>query len=125
MGPDAEVDGGRGDDAARTARRTRPASPELTLAQIETRNALAHAQRERANAAAKAKRDVAIIGSANRVAGMSLTAYREGALALVNVLEAQRNARDLLGQYIDDLAAAWIATAELRVFSAIPTPPHP
>jgi hypothetical protein len=33
------------------------------------------------------------------------------------VLEAQRVARDVLGQYIDDLAAAWVATAELRVFS--------
>ena len=117
-------DRNRGPIAQAEAERNR-AQAELTLAQIETRNALAHAQRERANAAAKAKRDVAIIGSANRVAGMSLTAYREGALALVNVLEAQRNARDLLGQYIDDLAAAWIATAELRVFSAIPTPPHP
>jgi outer membrane protein TolC len=47
---------------------------------------------------------------------MSLTAYREGQSSLPNVLEAQRNARDVLGQYIDDLAAAWIASASLRVF---------
>jgi hypothetical protein len=32
-------------------------------------------------------------------------------------LEAQRNARDILGQYIDDLAEAWIASAELRVYT--------
>jgi outer membrane protein TolC len=52
---------------------------------------------------------------------MSLVAYREGAASLPNVLEAQRSARDVRGQYIDDLAAAWIATAELRVLSLTPT----
>jgi hypothetical protein len=36
------------------------------------------------------------------------------------VLEAQRNAREILGQYIDDLAAAWIATASLRVYTLTP-----
>jgi outer membrane protein TolC len=53
---------------------------------------------------------------------MALTAYREGASTLASVLEAQRTARDVLGQYIDDLAAAWIATAELRAL-ATPVPP--
>jgi len=48
---------------------------------------------------------------------MSLTAYREGQSSLPNVLEAQRNARDILGQYVDDLAEAWIASAELRVYT--------
>ena len=57
----------------------------------------------------------------SRRVAMSLTAYREGAASLPNVLEAQRNARDVRGQYIDDLAAAWIATAELRVLSLTPT----
>jgi outer membrane protein TolC len=52
---------------------------------------------------------------------MSLTAYREGAASLPNVLEAQRNARDVLGQYIDDLSNAWIATAELRVLALAPS----
>jgi len=32
----------------------------------------------------------------------------------------QRNARDILGQYIDDLAAAWIASASLRVYVLTP-----
>jgi outer membrane protein, heavy metal efflux system len=117
-------DRNRGPIALAEAERNR-AQADLTLAQIETRNALAHAQRARANAVARAERDVAIIASANRVASMSLMAYREGALALGNVLEAQATARDLLAQYIDDLAAAWVATAELRVFSATPTPPQP
>jgi outer membrane protein TolC len=53
---------------------------------------------------------------------MSLTAYREGAASLPNVLEAQRNARDVLAQYIQDLANAWIATAELRVLALVPSP---
>ena len=52
---------------------------------------------------------------------MALTAYREGASGLANVLEAQRAAREVLREYIDDLAAAWVATAELRVFSTPPT----
>ena len=36
---------------------------------------------------------------------------------LPNVLEAQRNARDVLAQYVADLADAWIATAGLRVLT--------
>jgi cobalt-zinc-cadmium efflux system outer membrane protein len=93
------------------------ATAELALAQVEARNQVAHALRERANAMAKVARDARLVTSANAVAAMSLTAYREGASSLPNVLEARRNARDLLGQYIDDLAAAWIATAELRALS--------
>jgi hypothetical protein len=37
------------------------------------------------------------------------------------VLEAQRNARDVLATYIDDLTSAWIATAELRVLAIAPS----
>ena len=56
-----------------------------------------------------------ILSSAGRVAALSLTAYREGAAPLATAIEAQRNSREILAQYIDDLAAAWIATAALRV----------
>ena len=62
------------------------------------------AQRDRARACAsertrsrKVARDRQLVASADRVAAMSLTAYREGASSLPNVLEAQRNARDVLG----------------------------
>jgi outer membrane protein TolC len=48
---------------------------------------------------------------------MSLVAYREGAQALATVLEAQRNARDILSQYINDLADVWIASATLRLYA--------
>src|SRR6185312_8689609 len=101
-------DRNRGQIAQAEAERIR-ASAELTVAQVEARNEIAHGTRERANA----------------VAAMALTAYREGASALPNVLEAQRSARDVLGQYIDDLAAAWIATAELRVLALTPTSVSP
>jgi cobalt-zinc-cadmium efflux system outer membrane protein len=101
------------------------AAAEVTLARIEARNQIAHVSREREIALGRVRRDQQVVTSANRVAAMSLTAYREGAAALPNVLEAQRNARDVLAQYIDDLAAAWVATAELRVLALSPAPPKP
>lgn len=117
-------DRNKGPIAQAEAERVR-AQAELTLAQVEARTELARAQRERQNALAKVARDRALVIAANRVAAMALTAYREGASSLPNVLEAQRSARDVLAQYIDDLAAAWVATAELRVFSLTPTSPVP
>ena len=95
----------------------RRARAELALAQAEGAARIARARRERDIAMAKVGRDRVLLASANRVASMSLTAYREGQSSLPNVLEAQRNARDILGQYIDDLAAAWIAAASFRVFT--------
>ncbi|HWC73030.1 MAG TPA: hypothetical protein VG454_03760, partial [Gemmatimonadales bacterium] len=65
----------------------------------------------------------ALVASANRVAAMSLQAYSEGAVALANVLEAQRNAREILARYIDDLAAADTAARTLRWLTATPDEP--
>jgi cobalt-zinc-cadmium efflux system outer membrane protein len=113
-------DRNRGAVAQAEAERMR-AQAELTLAQVEARNQVAHATRLRANALARVERDRALVASADRVAAMSLTAYREGASALANVLEAQRSTRDVRAQYIDDLSAVWIATAELRVLALTPT----
>jgi cobalt-zinc-cadmium efflux system outer membrane protein len=92
----------------------------LALARAEGAARIARTRRQRDIALAKVGRDRILLASANRVASMSLTAYREGQSSLPNVLEAQRNARDILGQYIDDLAAAWIATASLRVYVLTP-----
>jgi cobalt-zinc-cadmium efflux system outer membrane protein len=114
-------DRNRGPIAQAEAERIR-AEAELRLAQVEARNDIAHATRERENALARAVRDQALVASANRVVSMSLTAYQEGASSLSNVLEAQRTARDVLSQYIDDLASAWIATAELRALAASASP---
>jgi cobalt-zinc-cadmium efflux system outer membrane protein len=107
-------DRNRGAVAQANAQRQR-AEAELSLARIETSALLARSARERENAIARLARDRVTVEAANRVAAMSLTAYREGAMALPSVLEAQRTAREVLAQYIDDLAAAWIATASLRV----------
>jgi cobalt-zinc-cadmium efflux system outer membrane protein len=110
-------DRNRGPIAQAESERIR-AEAELRLARIEARNDIAHATRERENALARVVRDRTLVTSANRVVSMSLTAYQEGASSLPNVLEAQRTARDILAQYIDDLASAWIATAELRALAA-------
>ena len=93
------------------------ARAELALALFQTQAAIGRARRERAAALEKLQRDKVLVESANRIAGMSLIAYREGAQGLPAVLEAQRNARDILSQYINDLADAWIATATLRLYS--------
>jgi len=90
------------------------------LARVESQARIARALRERATALSKVERDRALLTGAERVATMSLTAYREGAASLPNVLEAQRNVRAVRAQYIDDLAAAWIATATLRVVTLTP-----
>lgn len=117
-------DRNRGAIAQAQAERAR-AQAELTLAQVEARNEIAHALRERANAIARVDRDRQLVVSADRVAAMAITAYREGAQSLPEVLQAERSARDVLAQYIDDLSAAWIATAELRVFSLTSATPFP
>lgn len=109
-------DRNRGAIAQAEAERSR-AVAELALAKVDARNQIAHAMRQRQIAIAKADRDRGLVASAERVAAMSLTAYREGAATLTSILEARRAARDLLVQFVDDLAAAWIATAELRALS--------
>ena len=106
----------RGPIAVAEAERER-ARAELALALFETQATIGRARRERAVALEKLQRDRVLVESANRIVAMSLVAYREGAQGLPAVLEAQRNARDILSQYITDLADAWIATATLRLYS--------
>ena len=99
------------------------ARAELTLAHLETKTAIGRAQRQRNFALERVRRDQSLVADASRIVAMSLTAYREGAQGLPAVLEAQRNAREILGQYIDDLAEAWIATSTLRLYNlTIQTP---
>ncbi|HVD60375.1 MAG TPA: TolC family protein [Gemmatimonadaceae bacterium] len=104
----------RGAIALAEASRVR-ASAELAVTRLETDAQVARATRERKAFAERVARDRLLLESANRVAAMSLTAYRAGAAALPNVFEAQRNARDVLAQYIDDVAAARIADSVLRL----------
>src|SRR5438046_2854276 len=73
-------------------------------------------------AVARLERDRRLLSSADRVAAMSLQAYAEGVVALPNVLEAQRNAREALARYIDDVAAANDAAAAVRLLTATESP---
>jgi cobalt-zinc-cadmium efflux system outer membrane protein len=116
-------DRNRGGIAVADAERAR-ASAELALTKVEMRNQVAHATREREMALARVTRDRQLVESANRVAAMAFTAYREGAASLTNIIEARRDATAVLAQYIDDLAAAWIATAELRALASSETGPQ-
>jgi outer membrane protein, heavy metal efflux system len=111
----------KGPIAVAKAERER-ADAELTITQVESRTAIARATREQGGAMSRLQRDATLLASANRVASMSLAAYREGAVPLTSVLEAQRNARDVLGQYIDDTASALVASATLRALTRTATP---
>lgn len=94
------------------------ARAQLALATRESDAERLRTARERLLAIARAQRDRMLLASADTVARMSLAAYAEGASALPNVLEAQRNARGALLQYVDDVAAAEIADAALRLATA-------
>ena len=106
-----------GGEAAQAAAARDRARAELDLVRRETAASLSRARRELAAALDRVRRDREILTSADRVAAMSLQAYAEGAVALANVLEAQRNAREALGRYIDDLAAADGAAAAVRLLT--------
>jgi cobalt-zinc-cadmium efflux system outer membrane protein len=116
------LDRNRGPIAQAEAERDR-ARTELTLARLEARRLLVEGTRERATLERQVARDRSLVAAADRVASKSVEAYREGAMALSAVLEARRAARDVLAQYIDDLAALLMVDAELRALTrTTPTP---
>ena len=98
------------------------ARAELALMTTLSRTERERAEREYAAAKARYDRGAQLVQSAERVAAMALTAYREGAASLSTVLEARRAARDVLAQRVRDAADAWIAVAELKVLT-LSTPP--
>lgn len=106
----------QGPIAEATAERNR-ARVQLGAARLEARQRLVEGTREREVLLVKIARDRDLVVRADRVAARSLTAYREGALALPAVLEARRSAREVLGQYIDDLAALLTINTELRALT--------
>ena len=111
----------RGPIAAARANRDR-AQAKLAVAEQESIGQIARAMRERRAAVERATRAAQLVESANRITAMSRTAYVEGAAGLASVLETQRNARETLGRYIDDLAAANLADAALRLATTTETP---
>jgi cobalt-zinc-cadmium efflux system outer membrane protein len=105
-----------GEIAVARASRDRAAT-ELDVAQRQSAADAAQSRRELAVALSRANRDRELLTLANHVVARSLTAFAEGATALPSVLEAQRSARDALSQYVDDLAAANVAAAAVRLFT--------
>jgi cobalt-zinc-cadmium efflux system outer membrane protein len=93
------------------------ARAELASTRLLARQRLIEGLRERESLRARVARDQELVVRAQRVAARSLTAYREGAAGLPAVLEARRSAREVLGQYIDDLAALLTVEAELRALT--------
>ena len=89
----------------------------LAAARIDLLSALARARRAASVASARATRSQQLVDGANRVATLSVLAYREGAAALPSVLEAQRTAREALQNYVDDLAAARNAAGLVRLLT--------
>lgn len=110
------LDRNRGPIAQAEAERDR-ARAELALARLDARQRLVEGLREREALLRQVTRDRDLVTRANRVASKSLVAYREGAMALPAVLEARRSAREVLAQYIDDLASLLTVDAELRALT--------
>jgi cobalt-zinc-cadmium efflux system outer membrane protein len=106
-----------GGEVAQAAAARDRAQANLDLVQRETAAELARARRGLALALVRLERDHLLLASADRLAAMSLQAYAEGAIPLANVLEAQRNAREALARYIDDVAAANNAAGAVRLFT--------
>lgn len=97
------------------------AEADLAVIRVEYAAEVTRTERERSAAYARAARDQMLLAQANRVAQMSITAYKAGAMALPNVFEAQRTARDILRDYIDDMSAALVADATLRLLTLTTT----
>src|SRR6267378_4052710 len=113
---------GHGDVLRASAERDR-ARAQLDLTRRESEAAVARARRDLLAARDRLRRTGALVESANRVATMSIQAYSEGAVPLATVLEAQRNAREILARYINDLATADAATRALKMLTAAPDEP--
>ena len=97
------------------------AQAELLAAQREGAAAQAAAERSRAAAAVSVERGRALLAHAERVVALSTQGYREGAFPITTVIDARRAARDVLRQYVQDLAAlraAESAAALARIVGA-------
>jgi len=94
------------------------AQAQVDVTRRESAADMSRARRVLAAALDRVARGRRLLASADGVAAMSLRAYAEGAIPLANVLEAQRNAREALARYIDDVAAANNAAGAVRLFTA-------
>jgi outer membrane protein, heavy metal efflux system len=94
----------------------------LAIVALESQRQIARATRDRIAAENRVARDQRLLATAERVSSLALTAYREGASPLPSVLEARRNARDVMAQYIDDIAALWTAIAAQKLVTLTERP---
>ena len=94
----------------------------LAVATLQSQRQIARATRDRIAAENRVTRDQRLLATAERVSSLALTAYREGASPLPSVLEARRNARDVMAQYIDDIAALWTAIAAQKLVTLTERP---
>lgn len=96
----------------------------LAQAELEQQTAVSIGYTDAVAARTRAERSLRLLASAERINALSLLAYREGATALVTVLEAQRTTRDARAQALDDLAAVQIAE-RVRQLLSLRTPTSP
>lgn len=101
------------------------AQANLAIARLEQATVLANARRDVAAARTRLTASRQLLASADRISALSVVAYREGATPLATVLDAQRSARELLRQYVDDAATARVAENVLRFHSNSTTVTNP
>lgn len=101
------------------------AQGDLAFARIEQQALVLTANRDLLASRARLTRSAQLVRSANRIASMSLTAYREGAAPIATVLDAQRSAREALTQYAEDVAAVRIADSVLHFVTLTSDPTRP
>lgn len=99
------------------------AQAELEAAEREGAAALAAAERNRAAAALSVERGRALLTHAERVVALSTRGYREGAFPITTVIDARRAARDVLRQYVQDLAALRAAESAAALARIVGSPP--
>jgi len=103
-------------DAAR-AEVTR-AQADLTVVRLEASAQLARAYRTFTGAEARISSDSIMLDAATRNVTMTERAFREGQMAIGDILEARRAQHDAQAQYVTDLVAANVGAALVRVLTA-------
>jgi len=94
------------------------AQAELDIARREAEATLTRALRMRAGAMVRLARDSSTVSAAARNTALTERGYTEGELAISDVLEARRAQRDAESQYVNDLVAARVSDALIRVLTA-------
>lgn len=108
----------RGEVRLATVERAR-AIATLDIARRDAAAALANSLRARELASARVRRTRELLASAERIAALTLVAYREGEAGLSFVLEATRRARDLRDGYITALSELVASQAGVRLYSLL------